>query len=171
METVKSLFSFKGEISRGQMWITYLGVGAASVVVQAALTGVGQYTGDGAVFAGAFGIWPQTGTGWGLVVAYWLVNLAFFWIFIAAVVKRLRECGIARKWLGAFAILVVITGEVMERLTANASTIPSWQMWTAMIAMLPVGLMGLWLFGSVFLAPSHKPYHFDPSQLPDGWKK
>jgi hypothetical protein len=46
VEFVRSLFSFRGEISRGRLWLIWLAVGVGCLPVQLALMAASRVVGD-----------------------------------------------------------------------------------------------------------------------------
>jgi uncharacterized membrane protein YhaH (DUF805 family) len=166
------LFSFKGEIGRGRVWLIFIGLGIAGSVIQFALIAASRFAGDPPLMSdGDFGL-PSSAVGWSINATDWFTACVMAWIFAAAFVKRLREVGIALKWLAIFVALAIVTSLAMSRLVHDGDVhIPPLAWFVIFFMGFPTAGIGFWVFGSVFLAPSGKQRVFDPSGLPDGWKK
>lgn len=171
VETLKSLFSFRGEIGRGAFWGTVIALSLVSAALEIVLIVVGNHTGETIFDPMNRPFWPHSPTGIAILV-YWFFQIAFMWVFIAALVKRLRDVGIALKWLAIFVPVFALYGAAFAVFIPEGTTHPSTLgIMVVSVAGLPAYLMMLWLFGSAFFARGGKPRYFDPDKLPEGWKK
>lgn len=172
MDVLRTLFSFKGEIGRGAFWGTMIGLGIVSIPVMVLCAVVGTYVGIPVFDVMNRPVWPHTFPGFAIFAFYWLFEFAGVWVSLAALVKRLRDVGIAPKWLAMFVPVFFLYGITLSVFSPVGTTHLSP---VTVIAMIVTGVptcgLGFWLIGSAFFAPGGKPQHFNPAQLPEGWKK
>ena len=106
-----------------------------------------------------------------MVTGYWCAVGLQAWVFGAAVVKRLRDIGIALNWLLVLAILFALYGLTMDHFIYEGAVRISPLGWFALLFTgLPACGMGFWIFVSVFFVSGYKSKRIDPAQLPEGWK-
>jgi uncharacterized membrane protein YhaH (DUF805 family) len=171
VEFVRSLFSFRGEISRGRLWLIWLAVGVGCLPVQLALVAASRVVGDPQILPDGEFTWPVSFGGWIVFAVYWVIELVAVWIVVAAFVKRWRDVGMSLKWPVIAIGLIAALGFAMSHLVHEGDVHLSPLAWTIFImGGFPTAALSFWVFGSIFLAPSHKPRHFDPSKLPEAWK-
>jgi uncharacterized membrane protein YhaH (DUF805 family) len=171
VEFLRSLFSFRGEISRGRLWLIWLAVGVGGLPVQFALIAASRVVGDPQILPDGEFAWPVSFGGWIVFAVYWITELVAVWIVVAAFVKRWRDVGMSLKWPVIAIGLAGIVGFAMSRLVHEGDVHLSPLAWIILVmGGFPAAALWFWVFGSIFFAPSYTPPHFDPSKLPDGWK-
>jgi uncharacterized membrane protein YhaH (DUF805 family) len=171
VKTIKSLFSFKGEVSRGRLWLIWLVIGIVGFPVQLALIAMSRAVGDPQVLQDGGFVWPVSFGGWLIFAVYWTIEFMAVWILAATFVKRWRDVGMSLKWPVITIALTAVVCFALSRLVHEGDVHLSPLAWMVFImGGFPAGALCFWVFGSIFLAPSHKPHQFDPSKLSDGWK-
>jgi uncharacterized membrane protein YhaH (DUF805 family) len=167
---VKSLFSFKGEISRGEFWA--INIGSALVHIPVLFVELWVGIRIGAPLWGFDGPdWSRTPADWAMLAIFGPIELAFYWVPVAALIKRLRDVGIALKWLALFAVSFAIAAATTEWLVGDPNAAPVWKIAVMFAAMAPTIVLGFWLLGSACFVSSYKSNRVDLDKLPEGWNK